>query len=185
MRTPLRRPRERAVPTRAQLAGLALVTAFLAIAAPAAFTDQASAKAQRPPKVAELDYFKQSGEPGPATRLEAYGRRIDSLKFKTGYAGQKATAAGREFKPVTSHRFGHPWIPDPDNGRRALLNVIKGSIEATGKATREGDRPQQRRPARRRSCRSRSPPATTTRRSIRSPASSSREAGQASEPARS
>ena len=135
MRTPLRRPRERAVPTRAQLAGLALVTAFLAIAAPAAFTDQASAKAQRPPKVAELDYFKQSGEPGPATRLEASGRRIDSLKFKTGYAGHKATAAGREFKPVTSHRFGHPWIPDPDNGRRALLNVIKGSIEATGKAT--------------------------------------------------
>ena len=135
MRTQPRLPRERPLPTRAQLAGLGLVTVLLAIAAPAAFTDQASAKAQRPPKVAEVDFFKQSGEQGPATRLEAYGRRIDSLKFKTGYAGKKAKATGAEFKPVNTHRFGHPWIPDPDNGRRALLNVMKNSIDATGAAT--------------------------------------------------
>ena len=89
---------------------------LLAIAAPAAFTDQASAKAQRPPKVAEVHFFKQSGEQGPATRLEVYGRRIESLKFKTRYAGKKAKATGAEFKPVTSDRFGHPWIPDPDKG---------------------------------------------------------------------
>ena len=126
--TPLPRPKgdkcdprhasrsERPLPTGAQPAALALVTAFLGIAAPAAFTDQASAKSQRPPKIAEVDFFKQSGEQGPATNLEVFGRRIESIRFSARYAGDKGKATGREYKPVTSGRYGHPWYPRPRQG---------------------------------------------------------------------
>jgi len=91
--------------------------------------------ADRPPKVAEVDYFKEKGAQGPDTELLVFGRRIDSMKFKASFAGDTATATGSEFTHVDSHRYGHPWIPDHDGGRRALLNAIKQSIAATGAAT--------------------------------------------------
>jgi hypothetical protein len=91
--------------------------------------------ANKPPKVHRVDYFKQSGEQGPATRLEVLARRADAVTMKTEYAGDKAKAIGVPFKPVETHRFGSPWIPDPDRGRRELLNLMKDSIAATGAVT--------------------------------------------------
>jgi hypothetical protein len=94
-----------------------------------------SDRAPRPPKIGEVDYSKQSGEQGPATRLEIYGRHVESVKLKASYAGTAATAIGKPFTHVDTHRYGHPWVPDPKHGRRDLLNVMKQSIAATGAVT--------------------------------------------------
>ncbi len=118
---------------RPALAAAALAVAIGAGAAPAA--DRAAGDQKRPPKVGELHYFKQSGEPGPATRLEVFARRADAVRMKASYGGETAKAAGVPYKPVESNRYGHPWIPDPKRGRRELINTIKHSIEATGAAT--------------------------------------------------
>ena len=91
--------------------------------------------AERPPKVGEVDYFKQSGEQGPATRLEVYARHTDSVKMRASFGDEKATAVGIPFTHVNTHRYGHPWVPDPKRGRRDLLNVMKDSINATGAVT--------------------------------------------------
>jgi hypothetical protein len=91
--------------------------------------------ATRPPKIGEVDYFKQSGEQGAATRLEIYARHADSVKIKASYAADKVTATTSPYKPVSTHRYGSPWIPDHDGGRRALLSLMKDSIAATGAVT--------------------------------------------------
>jgi hypothetical protein len=91
--------------------------------------------AQRPPKIGEVDYFKEKGAQGPDTELEVFGKRIERLKIKASYAGEKATATTREYKPVDTNRWGHPWIPEHDGGRRDLLNMMEESIEATGAVT--------------------------------------------------
>lgn len=120
--------------------GIAMLSAAavlaLSIAVPQAFAaNHRAERATRPPKIAEVDYFKSSGEQGPATRVEVYALRVDSLKLKASYAGETATATGTPFTHVDNHRYGHPWIPDPADGRRELLNVMKQSIDATGAVT--------------------------------------------------
>ena len=70
-----------------------------------------------------------------ATNLEVFGRRIESIRFSARYAGDKGKATGGEYKPITSGRYGHPWIPDHATGRRDLLGVMKRSTEATGAVT--------------------------------------------------
>ena len=108
-----------------------VVSALIALAVPSV------AAAERPPKVGEVHYFKQSGEPGPATNLEVFTRHTDAVRMKASYGGETAKAAGILHPHVDTHRYGPPWIPDPDNGRRALLNVMKASIAATGAVTLE------------------------------------------------
>jgi hypothetical protein len=106
------------------------VAAVVAVAAPGA------AAAAKPPKVGEVDYFKQSGEQGPATGLEVFFRHTpESVKLKAKFDGEKAKAKGKEYTHVDTHRYGHPWVPDPNDGRRALLNVMKRSIAETGAVT--------------------------------------------------
>jgi hypothetical protein len=117
-----------------RLATAALAAA--AIVAPATLaTAAAPTKAERPPKVGEVNYFKVSGEQGPATNVEIYARHTDAVKMKASYGGESATAIGVEFTHIDNHRYGHPWIPDPDRGRRDLLNVMKTSIAGTGAVT--------------------------------------------------
>jgi hypothetical protein len=134
--TPHTEPSRTGRPSRRRLAGVGIAAlAALSIAAPQALASgQAAAHAKRPPKVHEVDYFKVSGEQGPATNLETFGRRIEALKYKAKYSGKKATAIAREYKAVESNRFGHPWIPDHHKGRRHLLNVLKASTQVTGTA---------------------------------------------------
>jgi hypothetical protein len=91
--------------------------------------------AQRPPKLGEVDYFKEKGAQGPDTELEVFGKRIEALKIKASYGGGKAKATAREYTHVDDNRWGHPWIPRHDGGRRDLLNVMEDSIEATGSVT--------------------------------------------------
>jgi hypothetical protein len=93
------------------------------------------ALAAKPPKIGEVDYFKEKGAQGPDTELEVFGKRIEALKIKASYGGKKATATAREFTHVDDNRWGHPWIPGHDQGRRKLLNVMKASIAATGAVT--------------------------------------------------
>ena len=108
-----------------------LLAVLVALSAPS------MAAAERPPRVGEVDYFKQSGEQGPATRLEVYTRHADAVKMKASYGGETATSVATPFTHVNTHRYGHPWIPDPLAGRRALLDVMKASIAATGAVTLE------------------------------------------------
>ena len=91
--------------------------------------------AQRPPKLGEVDYFKEKGAQGPDTELLVFGKRIEALKIKASYAGETAKATAREYTHVDDNRWGHPWIPKHDGGRRALLNVMEDSIGATGAVT--------------------------------------------------
>jgi hypothetical protein len=117
------------------LAAAALLVA--SVAATQAFGDPGDVgRANKQPKVHEVDYSKTSGEQGPATRLEVFTRpRADAVKMKAEYAGDKAKAIGVLFKPVSIHCCGSPWIPDHDHGRRELLNLMKASIAATGAVT--------------------------------------------------
>jgi hypothetical protein len=55
--------------------------------------------------------------------------------MKASYGDDSATAIGVPFTHVNTHRYGHPWVPDPKKGRRDLLNVMKDSIAATGAVT--------------------------------------------------
>jgi hypothetical protein len=57
------------------------------------------------------------------------------VKIKASYGDDDASAIGVPYEHVDTHRYGHPWVPDPKNGRRALLNVMKESINATGAVT--------------------------------------------------
>ncbi len=91
--------------------------------------------AQRPPKIGEVDYFKEKGAQGPDTELEVFGKRIEALKIKASYGGEKAKATAREYTHVDDNRWGHPWIPKHDDGRRDLLNLMEESIVATGAVT--------------------------------------------------
>jgi hypothetical protein len=100
-----------------------------------AITAAPATGAQRPPKIGEVDYFKEKGAQGPDTELEVFGKRIEALKIKASYAGDTAKATAREYTHVDDNRWGHPWIPDHDAGRRELLNVMENSIEATGAVT--------------------------------------------------
>jgi hypothetical protein len=109
--------------------GIAAALLGLAIAAAPA------AGAQRPPKIGEVDYFKEEGAQGPDTELEVFGKRIETLRIKAKYAGETAKAKTKQYKPVDTNRWGHPWIPRHDAGRRDLLNVMKDSIAATGSVT--------------------------------------------------
>jgi hypothetical protein len=94
-----------------------------------------AAGAQRPPKIGEVDYFKEEGAQGPDTELEVFGKRIEALRIRASYGGEKAKATAREDTHVDDNRWGHPWIPKHDAGRRELLNVMKDSIAATGAVT--------------------------------------------------
>ena len=111
--------------------GVLAVLALAVVGAQAVAAEQAT----RPPKIHEVDYSKTVGEQGPATEVEVFARRADAIKMKAEYAGDKAKATGVPFTHVNTHRYGHPWIPDPDRGRRDLLNVMKESIAATGAVT--------------------------------------------------
>ena len=110
---------------------------FLAAAVAAvALTVPAAAVAAKPPKVGEVDYFKESGAQGPDTELLVFFRHApDAVKLKAKFEGEKATAVGREHGHIDDNRYGHPWIPDPDEGRRELLNTMKESMDETGAVT--------------------------------------------------
>jgi hypothetical protein len=114
------------VKVRALFAAAPLVLAVAAAPADAA---------QRPPKIGEIDYFKEKGAQGPDTELEVFGKRIEALRIRAGFGGKKAKATAREDTHVDDNRWGHPWIPRHDAGRRKLLNVMEDSIEATGAVT--------------------------------------------------
>jgi len=58
----------------------------------------------------------------------------DAVKLKAKFSGEKAKATGR-LSNIDTHRYGTAWEPDPNGGRRALLNVMKQSIAATGAVT--------------------------------------------------
>ena len=57
------------------------------------------------------------------------------MRYKAKYAGDTGKAKGSEYKPIDDNRFGHPWIPAHDKGRRDLLSVMKKSLQATGAVT--------------------------------------------------
>ncbi len=134
MRTALRLPPKTSLRPRAGLAFAAVFVVSIA-ASQALASDQGASAAKRAPKVAEVHFFKQSGEQGPATNVEVFGRRIESLRFKAKYGGDTGKAKGREYKPIDDNHFGHPWIPDHDKGRRDLLSVMKTSLQATSAVT--------------------------------------------------
>jgi hypothetical protein len=107
------------------------VAAAVALLAPSTV-----AAASKPPKVGEVHYFKESGAQGPDTELEVFLRHTpDSVKLKTEFDGEKAKAIGREHAHVDTRRYGHPWVPDPEEGRRGLLSVMKASLAQTGAVT--------------------------------------------------
>ena len=133
MRTALRLPRR--IPPAPPGLAIAAALALSIAGSQALASDQGVSAAKRAPKVAEIHFFKQSGEQGPATNLEVFGRRIESLRYKAKYAGDTGKAKGSEYKPIDDNRFGHPWIPAHDKGRRDLLSVMKKSLQATGAVT--------------------------------------------------
>jgi hypothetical protein len=91
--------------------------------------------ADKPPKVGEVDYSKQSGDQGPATSLLVFFKPgADAVELKARSGDEKARATGQLNTHVETHRYGNPWQP-AKAGRRALLNVMKDSIAATGAVT--------------------------------------------------
>src|SRR5262245_42566782 len=92
--------------------------------------------AERRPGFIQVEYSKSYGDSGgPTTEVLVFGRRIDSLKIKAGYAGKTATAVARESNVSSTAFNGRGWVPRHDSGRRALINTIKQSIDATGAVT--------------------------------------------------
>jgi hypothetical protein len=107
-----------------------------AVAAAVALLAPSAVAAERPPKVAEVDYHKASGDGGPATGLFVFfSREADAVKLKAGFEDDRAKATGRLETHIDTHRYGNPWEPDPKAGRRELLDVMKESIAETGAVT--------------------------------------------------
>ena len=96
---------------------------------------------------------------------------------RPGTPATRAKATGREFKPVTSTASATRGSPIPTTAAEPLLNVIEGLDRGDRQGNPEGGREEQRGQDEERWCRSRSRAAIATwsRRSIRSPAPSSRD----------
>ena len=63
-----------------------------------------------------------------------FSREADSVKLKAKFEGEKAEATGR-LSNIDTNRYGTGWEPDPQRGRRELLDVMKRSIAETGAVT--------------------------------------------------
>ena len=106
-----------------------------AVAAAVALLAPSAGAAERPPKVREVHYGKQSGDIGPATSLLVFFKpTADAVKLKAKFEDERAKATGR-LSNIDTHRYGKAWEPDPKRGRRELLDVMKKSIAATGAVT--------------------------------------------------
>ena len=108
-----------------------LVGALLALSLAAA----PALGAERPPRIGEVDYFKEKGAQGPDTELLVFGKRIEAMRLRAAYAGAHTIATATEFEHVDTNRWGHPWIPNVSGGGgRALLYAVKHSFADTGVA---------------------------------------------------
>jgi hypothetical protein len=106
---------------------VAIATVALATFALAAM----QAFAAKRPAIQAVDYFQNKEALGPSTKVEVFGNRIESLKIKASFGGESVKATTSQDRSIS----GHPWLPDHSGGRRALLNIMENSIDATGAAT--------------------------------------------------
>jgi len=91
------------------------------------------------PRLVQLSYSEEPGAQGRDQSLGAYVKNADSVKFATGFDGEKARAGGRYRESVTDTDINdpeakHPWVPATGDGRK-VVRLVHDSLEANGRAT--------------------------------------------------
>ena len=90
------------------------------------------------PKLVQLSYSEEDGAQGFDSNLGAHIKNADSVKFATGFDGQKARAAGSYREAVTDTDINHPeakhpWVPAGDDGRD-VVKLVHDSLHQNGRA---------------------------------------------------